>query len=471
MRTAIALASLAAGHTAVLAQDFSNNGGTAKRNGLVSARGPLSPILAWSDNASSIISWQPVIDQGRVFVVKQSGFPTNGGSAGDRVAAYSQATGSQLWSVTIPFTGQTTTGWTAWIAGARDGRVYTSRAGNGASVSQNIIALDGASGATLWTSAATVNAGPYDGVVFAPDGDLIVADFTHVTRIDGATGATVWRVTRNCSVSSSCGCAATDSAAYIVVVAAGGQAVRKLDLNTGATLYTGPVMPGFLAQNTPFLSPDGSTVYFNRTQNNPATDFFYAWRDTGSGFSLAWSLASLHTVFSESGVGPDGSVYAFLPSLQLARLDAGDGSILGTTAPLPTLGVSPLTARMAVDSSGVVYVSNGWASTPATQGRTWAFSPDLATTFFTLTTDRPNIGGPALAADGTLIVGDRNGLRAYRAPRCLADINVDGTVDLVDFFAFLAAYDTANILADLDGNPGVDLGDFFTFFAAYDAQC
>jgi hypothetical protein len=53
---------------------------------------------------------------------------------------------------------------------------------------------------------------------------------------------------------------------------------------------------------------------------------------------------------------------------------------------------------------------------------------------------------------------------------CLADLNKDTIVDLVDFFDFFNDFDTGGPLADLNGCGGVDLNDFFLFFNAFDAN-
>lgn len=54
---------------------------------------------------------------------------------------------------------------------------------------------------------------------------------------------------------------------------------------------------------------------------------------------------------------------------------------------------------------------------------------------------------------------------------CVADMNGDATVDLVDFFAFLGCFDLTSQCADVDGVPGVDLGDFFAFLGSWDEGC
>ncbi len=297
--------------------------------------------------------------------------------------------------------------------------MYASRSSN--QQPAPIRALDAATGAPVWTSSATTEAFAYDGVVFAPDGDLIVGDFASLTRIEASDGSTVWSTPRPCPVSGNCGAAVTDSAAFIDEQVVGGQVVTKVDLATGAMLYSSPTMPGgFIAQNAPFVSVDGSTVYFSRTQNNATVDFLYAFQDTGTALVQLWSRAVRWTTSHEHGIGPDGSIYAVSPADELMRLDPTTGNILDATAPLSPLGGPNASPKTAIDALGNVYFSNGWGSSPASDGRLWAFDATLSTTLFTLNLDRQNNGGPALARDGTLVVADRFGVYAYRSELALA---------------------------------------------------
>ena len=77
------------------------------------------------------------------------------------------------------------------------------------------------------------------------------------------------------------------------------------------------------------------------------------------------------------------------------------------------MNFSPATV---VDAAGTVYVSNGWGSSPSTNGRVWAYDADLQNQLFEISLDRQNQGGPTLAGDGILVLADRQGLYAYRAP-------------------------------------------------------
>ncbi len=396
-----------------LAGDWMNLGGNAERNGRVDEIGPLALSPLWSNTADpSVIAWQPVVAGGRLFTIRESGFPQNGGPANDALVCYDVDTGAELWRTTLPFNGNTASQWIAWIAGASHGRVFASRSEN---LKPNPIhAYDAATGAPLWTSQAVQTAFAYDGTVFTNNGDLVHADFTNVWRIDGATGATLWHHVRQRSVSGNCGVAISTSAVYADLVLPGGHALQKLDLTSGALLATSPLMPGFTEQNTPFLSPDGQTVYFSRTQNNAQVDFLYAFADIGMALTLKWSRPVRWTTSHEHGMGLDGSIYTFLPNSEFVRLHPDTGNVLNSAGILPFTNSGNLSPKTAVDSQGRVYLSNGWASSPLGNGRLWAFSADLATTHFTLSFQRQNQGGPALAAGGTLIMCDLNGVFAWR---------------------------------------------------------
>jgi outer membrane protein assembly factor BamB len=289
-------------------------------------------------------------------------------------------------------------------------------------VAAKVYALDAASGSTIWESEDTTTAGPYCGVVFAPDGDPIIGSNIDVKRIDAATGATVWSTSRNCSVSGQCGAAISGDGVYVVEVVAGGQAITRLDLATGARQYQSPVMgPAFTTvQNTPMAGPDGS-LYLSRTMNNPTNDRFFAFRDTGTEIVAKWDVPAGWSTSSEFAIGDDGSVYMEAPGDEFVRLDPDDGSVTATTGVLAGFG-SP---RVAIDGAGNVYLSNKSFA----DGRVYAFTDDLQPIWDAAVTNI-NIGGPALGRYGTLVVvGNGTIGRAYRlsgaAPAC-PDLFSDG---------------------------------------------
>lgn len=458
------------------ADDWSNAGGNAGRNGQSGERGPDSATTIWTTAPTSIIAWHPVAEGDRVFAVRQTGFPPEPASDRSPIVCLDLNTGAELWRTDLPFNAGE---WTTWIAGVRDGRVYASRSGNGATSNALLYCLDAATGAILWHSQDTINAGPYDGVVFAPDGDPVVADFNRITRFDHATGQTVWRVNRVCTVSSSCGGAIHGDAIYVADAVVGGNAIKKFDLGTGAFAYQSSLMPGFTLQNTPMVSPDG-TIYLSRTQNNPATDFFYAFDDTGSLLVERWAVPAQWTTSSEFAVHPDDdSVYMLAPGLLVTRLDPSDGTILAQAAAsiVNDGATSNTTPRMAIDRDGRLYMTNG----AFTNGRLYAFDEDLALLWETAFPS-VNIGGTVLAANGTLIVaGTGTNMRAYRTA-CAIDVNGDGEGDILDFLDYLDAFGecesrpapcagSTGVDADYNGDTIVDVLDFLDFLNAFGDGC
>ncbi len=345
-----------------------------------------------------------MIDGPRVFVVRQTGFPPSGEPNGSPVVCMDLATGAEHYAIHVPFN---TGDWTTHVLGVSAGQVYASRAGNGASVRARVYAYSQATGAPAWISTDLVDAGAYDGCVFAPNGDLIVASFRNIWRIRATDGTTAWVATRSGSVSGTCGAALFGDAVYVADAAAGGTVLKRYSLSTGTFQYASPVMAGFTVQQTPMVGPDGS-VYMNRTQNNAAVDHFYAFTDNGAAFVQKWRVASQWTTNSEFAVGKDGSVYMLLPGEILTALDPATGAVR-FTYPTPLGNANP---RFVVDADGRLFVSNGGFGT----GRVFSFNPDL-TLRWSVPVTNVNIGGPALARDGTLVIaGVGTDVRAYRMP-------------------------------------------------------
>jgi len=471
-----------------LAADWTNAGGNPGRNGLTSEVGPDAADVLWGPiGRPSIIAWQPVIAGDRVFMVRQTGFPPEPNSDRATVVAMNLDTGAELWLRNMPYL---TGDWTTWVAGTSNGQVYVSRAGNGSSVDANLYALNAATGATLWESDDLIDAGAYDGVVFAPDGDPVVASFRKIWRIDAATGDTVWSANRVGSVSGSCGGAISGNAIYVADAVPGGIAIKKFDLTTGAFLYQSPVMNGFTIQTTPMAGPDG-TIYLSRVQNNAAVDFFYAMGDNGTGMSIKWSVPAAYSYVSEFGVGPDGSVYHWAPGPMLQRLDPATGGVLNNSAVIPADFAAP---RLALDAQGRVFMSNGAFS----NGRFYSFNADLSERW-SVSVPNINIGAPAMGRDGTLVVaGIGTNIVAYRTPRasCRPDLTTtaipgtpgygvpNGVLNNDDFFYYLSQFSAGNVaVADLTtgaipGQPGfgvpngvINNDDFFYYLSIFAAGC
>ena len=403
---AVPLALFAAASSAT-AQDWTNSGGNAQRNGMTAAYGPLSPQPLWSSGPPSIAGWQPVVVGDRVFVVRQTAF---GGGANDApIFALDLATGAQLWRRDLPtFPGD----WTTHVLGARNGLVFAARSGNSSTAWARLFALDAATGNTVWTG-TQINAGAYDSCVFADNGDLIVAGVQNIWRIRASDGGTVWTALRQAPAGEPCGPALFGNAVYVVDLDFAGQVLKRYDATTGAYQYESPALPGgYTNQHHPMVGPDG-TVYVNRATGSPLLDQFFAFTDTGTALLQRWAVPSEPMVFGEFACSADGSVYMVQPGEFLARLDAQTGAVRNTY-PVP-LGTGGLGGRVVVDADGRVYFGNGFGASGA-NGALMVFDRDL-TLLWQVPVPSINIGGPVLAADGTLVVaGIGADLRAYRTP-------------------------------------------------------
>lgn len=433
-----------------LAQNWANSGGNAGRNGLVTTLGPDAPELLWSGGRTALFPRQPVTDGATVYMVRQ---PWSD-SEDSPVIAMDIATGAELWLADIPYTAGDGE---AWLAGARNGMVFACRSG------RQLYALDGGTGAVVWVSEDTIGAGPIDGVVFAPNADLLVGEMHRVLRIDFDTGATIWETTRQCSNGNSCGPASSGEAVYIADAASGGQVIKRLDIATGVIDYQGPVMPGTSLQNTPMVGYSGR-IFLSRTEDNPAVDSFYAFEDTGSGINQLWSHAAGHTTFSEFCVGIGNSVYMIGPAFTIQRRDQMTGALLHESASIAADFLSP---RMAADRAGRVFFCNGSYD----DGWFYSFNADL-THRWDVPARRVLYGAPAIGQDGTLIIAAiSTDVRAYRTDRCTADFDLNGEVNTQDVLAFLNAWVAGEFSADINGDGTINTQDVLVFLNLWNAGC
>lgn len=442
---------------------WSNAGGNEGRNGRSAEIGPEAAETIWDTAPSSVIAWQPVIEGRRVYAVRQTGFPPEPSSNESPIICFDLDTGAELFRIEIPFVDGD---WTTWIAGVKGGKLYAARSGNGTTSVGPLWCYDATDGSFLWTSTDTTTAGFYDGVVFAPSGDPVVADFRNITRFDADTGATVWRTPRTCSVTGSCGPAIGNGAVYTVDAVPGGHAVCRYNLTTGAFEYDSSVMTGFTLQNTPMVAPDG-TIYVPRSQNNASTDFFYAFDDTGADIVERWSVPTQWTTSSELAVGPDDSVYHVAPGRLVTRLDPATGSVIDQAAAPLDFDGSGLSPRIATDAAGKVFVTNGAFA----NGRLYSYNADLSLRWSDPVTNI-NIGGPALGPDGTLIIaGVGSDMRAYRTGLCLPDVNGDGVLTPTDFTAWINAFNNNLQGCDQNSDGSCSPTDFTAWIANYNAGC
>jgi outer membrane protein assembly factor BamB len=377
-------------------------GGNAARNGLTAEIGPGAPDLLWQGSRPAIVSQQGVA-AGNLFVVpriQSFTIPT-----GTWIVAHDLTSGDELWAVQLPFDNQNPSH-RSRVTAIRDGQVYATRAGN--SLEDFLYALDPVDGHILWTSAEKIDERSTESLAFADNGDLIVGNFNSVRRIDRTDGSTVWDEPRTCPSSDGCSAAVFGDRVYIWEASGSGPKVTAFDLSSGARLYSSAGFGGLVQQLGLLVGPDG-TVYAPRTQNNVVTDFFIALEDTGAALVEKWRVPLGYVPFSSYGIGPDGSVYSYTPSLEVVRLDPANGDTLNLSMPIPH--DFPAEPRMAIDSEGKIYLTNGSFD----QGRLFSFNADL-TLRWSEDVFRVNLGGPVLGMHGTLVVcGTGTNVRAYRS--------------------------------------------------------
>jgi len=377
-------------------------GGNPARNSLSQEQGPAVPVIAWQGSLNAVVAQQAVIEGSIVAMPRMEDI--NDVLHGTRIVAHDIETGDTLWTTELPVDFPSTD-WRSRVSAIRDGQVYATRAGN--TNASYMYALDALTGDSLWRSEGLVTESTTESSTFASDGDVITTGINSVIRINREDGATVWETARTCPTTGGCDPVVYKSRVYLWEAGAFGPVITSFDAETGNRLFSSEgIGGGFVQQVAPFVGPDG-TVYAPRTQNNPLTDYLVAFKDSGSGFTESWRVPLGFVPFASFGVGPDGSVFSYSRSNRVLRIDPSGGEILDSSEVLVSDFYQP---RMAVDSLGVVFVTNGGFS----QGALYAFTPELGP----LWSDpiiNVNVGGPALGQHGFLIVcGVGTDVRAYR---------------------------------------------------------
>ena len=362
--------------------DWPTRGSTPERNGRSPVIGPGVFDVLWSGGRPTLFSWPPFVEGDRLFTVRTFSAPPPQGTGESPIVARDLATGDEHWAVDLPLNPGD---WTTWIAGVRDGRVYASRSGNGGSVAAQLHALDVVTGIELWVSAETTVSSPYDGVGFAPDGDLIIGSLRELVRINAEDGSTVWRQSRHCVISSGCGVAIHGDHVYV----AEGSVIAAYDLATGARLYESEMIGN--GQDSPFVGVDG-TVFYARTGNNPTTDRLYAFRDTGAEMVSLWDVSSAWMVTSIHGILSDNSIITLAPGYDLVRRNGSTGEVLYTAPGGPAWNHR---INVSIDGADKVYISEGYEGVRVYD--------QYLVPLYHFPVNNLNIGGPALAGDGILI--------------------------------------------------------------------
>jgi outer membrane protein assembly factor BamB len=376
-------------------------GGRPERYGRSDEIGPSSAMIRWQGGLTSVFAQQAVIE-GNIVVMSRT---HNIGDVlhGTKIVAHNLNNGDTLWTKDLPVDFPSTD-WRNRVSAIHDGKVYATRSGN--TNQSYLYALDTQTGVILWKSQSLVNEHSTEGATFTSNGDLIIGNFMSLVRINANDGTTVWSVSRTCPTSDGCAAAVYEDKIYIWEASPFGPVVTAFNIDTGARLYSSEAIGGGLVQQVSlFVGPDG-TIYTPRTQNNPTTDFLAALEDADTAFIEKWRVPLGYVPFASFGVGPDGTIYSYSRSFRVIRIDPVTGSVIDSSDVIESDFYQP---RMAIDSVGKIYLTNGGFS----QGRLYSFNPDLSLRWSEVI-NNVNIGGPALGENGTLVVcGTGTDVRAY----------------------------------------------------------
>ncbi len=431
--------------------------------------GPTDPTILWQGSRPAIVSQQGCA-AGDLFVAPRIGsftIPT-----GTWIVAHDLYTGDERWAVQLPFNAGGE--WRSRVSAIRDGQVYATRAGN--TDLAPLYALDPDDGAIIWESEGLIDESTTESPAFAANGDIIVGNFGSLIRINRDDGTTVWQVPRSSPTSGGSQATVFGDRVYAWEASGVGPVVSVFDLADGTELYSSDgIGGGFVQQLGLLVGPDG-TVYAPRTQNNPITDYFVAFTDTGTALVEKWRVPLGYVPFASFGVGPDGSVYTYETSedagshfLTVLRLDPATGTALDTSPPLAT--DFPSEPRIAIDAFGKIFLTNGGF----THGMLYAFDADL-TQRWSVPIGNVNLGGPVLGRGGVMVVcGTGTNVIAYWTEPCPGDLDGDGDIDLSDLAQLLAHYGTTAgagfTQGDQDSDGDVDLTDLAALLGVYGTMC
>jgi len=221
-------------------------------------------------------------------------------------------------------------------------------------------------------------------------------------RISHTDGSTVWTTPRFCASGGACGATVAGDTVY-AWDSQYGFVVSAFDVATGGKLYSSDPLQGFPQQAGLMAGPNGA-VYASMADTSPFYAFI-ALQDTRSALVERWRVPTAYTPFASFGVGPDGTVYSYSMDDRVIRLDPANGTVLNSSDPIP-FDASAFQPRMAIDSAGKVFVTNGGVN----DGMLFAFNADLTLRWSDAI---PVIGGPAIGQLGMLIVCGEADVRAY----------------------------------------------------------
>jgi outer membrane protein assembly factor BamB len=394
-------------------------GGKTGRYGLSTELGPTDPTLLWQGGLPAVIA-RPAVIEGNIVAMDRID-DIGDVLHGTRIVAHNLTTGETLWTKDLPVEFPSTD-WRNRVSAFRDGKVYVTRSGN--TNASYLYALNANNGEVIWGSEDLIDEATTEGASFASNGDLIIGNFTNICRIDATDGTTVWTTPRYSPTSNGTEVAVMNNIGYAWEASGQGPRISAYSLTTGTRLYSSPGLGGLVQQVAPFVGPDG-TVYATRTQNNTITDYLVAYQDIDTALVEKWRVPLGYVPFSSFGVGPDGSVYSYSQSNRVIRIDSRNGSVIDSSEII--LLEFPSQPRMAIDSTGIVFVTNGCFS----NGALYSFNPDLSLRWST-PIPNVNIGGPAIGQGGTMVVcGVGTDVRAYQGGSAITEYKTTKTLSSI----------------------------------------
>ena len=463
-RSFIGAAVLMSGSPCALADDWGTSvGGNPARTGLSFESGPIAPTVLWQGSVTSTIAQQAVIEADTVVLCRVSE-PKNI-LHGATIVAQNLFDGAALWQAELPIDAPLTD-WRTGLCGINSGRIYATRAGNGHE--SYMYALSGLDGSIVWRSTAMVDEVSTRSVTFTPNGDIIAGNASAVMLLSATDGSTLWTTPRQSPTTASCVSAVANGRVYVWEGQPDGPRVVELDAQTGQRLYASVAIGGGPNQHLGLMvGPDGS-VYAPHTSEDGTNCFFVALTDSGSALVERWRRAMPAIANSSSAIALDGSIYTHMitPWYGVVHLDSTNGSVINFSTEILTDSRTP---RIATDSVGNVFYTNGGN----TLGRVYAYTAVLEPRW---SRSFPGLGaaGPSIGQQGIMVIGGAGDLvKAYRAhppiPACLCNWNGDDRLDSQDFFDYLTDFFQNN--ADFNQSGWTDSQDFFDFMNCFFEGC
>jgi outer membrane protein assembly factor BamB len=406
------------GYTQPISQWNVGVGGNPARNCLANINGPQQNNILWEGGLYAKRGYQTFIEGDIVVASRRHNY--NDALHGAKIVAHDLHTGDTLWTAELPVINEDIEQFSQ-VKGINGGQVYASRSG-GPGNQSILYALDATNGTVIWQSEAEITQTFSEDVSFAPNGDIIVGNFSNVVRIEKSTGSSLWSTSRSSPTTDGSAVVVSNNKVYGWEATTNGPRISAFDLETGDFIYgSDAIAPGWVQQTGLMAGPDGR-IYAPRVQNNQDTDFFVSLTDDGTEIKQNWSVEYGYALWASYGVGPDGSIYTYDRYRHVIRLDPANGNILDTS--MEFCSEYPAGPKMAIGSDGIIYLTNGKYG----ESKLFSFNPDL-TLRWSEDYGTTVIEGLSIAYDGTMIVCAGNYLfKAYEAEnpaQLIADFSAD----------------------------------------------